>query len=745
MKKIISLLLTVVFIILPFTVCASSPSVNLLRENLLAKKGIVMTVSNGNVSDNNRFDGNGALATVNDGDEVTRTDIYGALDWDPPRYVGVLFTLNDVCYAEDIEIISGYPSLIDTYRVYASDSISNLYTQGNIVANEIACNGTEQTAAIGKNVQYIAVFGITYNGNLRLAEIKVNGRLPEIDPTALTAADYAAGLSVEGNTLRIGDKPVALQGANIPHFSWSNNGDGSDASIALNDAINDFGCKIVRLAVNPNYYVNGGTYKNTYKSAEQYRAYIDSFINELTAAKIAVVLDCHAYSGVYDTVVSFWDIAAPLYDSNELVMYDLVNEPISTWEIWYEGGDIILPDADSTQTHSIGMPALIDRIRAVSDNVIVLGGINWAYDLSGISVSSFNALAAERAAALGISEADYAAAYSVREPSRKGRGIMLSTHIYGSDEKHYTSMNWEASYGGVKGEFPILVGEYNPYFRNGQIDELNEKEIAFFQKIFKAINENGFSSTAWALGAEPFLTSHNGTISALGETVREFIATGGCTSLNGPENVLYQRFSAAYGVIVSKTNQNNIIQNSGFINQAYRDGNKVGNAIIARLVDGENTTHYDIYPYDDWYLGMVYAVNGRYPCYRISITSGLSGYPDRYRIYASDNRNTLFNSENMIENFSVSMSGDTVSFNIDRPVTYVAFIAEGYVRIKEITLEGTMFGDMNTDSALDGADMLLLRQYLLGHDVPFTSASDANENGISDIIDLVSLKKKAIK
>ena len=741
MKRLLSIALTAIMLILPFSTQATSPTVNLLRENLLSKRGVVMVVSTGQVSDNSRFDSNGALATVNDGDETTRTDIYGALDWDPPRYVGVLFTLNDVCFAQNIQITAGFPSYVDTYRVYASNNISNLYTSDNIVANEISCNGTEQTVTIGKEVQYIAVFGISYNGNMRMAEIKVNGCLPEVDPTLPTAADYAAGLSISGNTLKIGEKAVALQGANIPHFSWSTDGDGNDATIALNDAISDFGCKIVRLAVNPGFYVSGGTYKGVYKSAENYRALIDTFVTALTSARIAVVLDCHAYSGVYDTVVDFWDIAAPLYDANEMVMFDLVNEPISSWAVWYEGGDITLPDSGSTQTTSIGMPALIDRIRAVSDNVIVLGGINWAYDLSGISVSRFNDLAAERAPILGISTEAYTAAYSIREASRKGRGIMLDTHIYASDEKHYTEMNWFTSFGEVKDDFPILIGEYNPYFRSGQIDTLNEKEIAYYQKIFKVIKENGFSSTAWALGAEPYLTSHNGTISALGTVVREFITTGEFT-LSQPENLLYQRYDAAYAIIQRKSNQNNIQQNNGFINQAYIDGNKVGNSIISLLVDGESTTHYDIYPYDDWYLGMVYKMRDKYPCYRISITSGLAGYPDKYRIYASNELTTLFSNNSIVDNFETSISGDTVSFDFDRPIMFVAFLAEEYVRIKEITLEGTVFGDINRDSIINQDDLLDLRHELLGYDTEFISSSDVNVNGNVDITDLIALKKK---
>lgn len=743
MKRLLTVIIVTALILTSFSATATPAVTNLLMTHLSGKSGVLMNASTGTVSANDRFNSNGALATVNDGDEATRTDVYGALDWNPAQYVGVLFSLDDICYAQDVEIISGYQNLADTYRVYASENIADLYTSANIVANEIVCSGTAQTAVIGKSVQYVAVFGIAYNGNLRIAEIKVNGYPVPGNPNIPTAADYAAGLSVDGNKLKIGDKKVALQGANIPHFSWSVYGDGNDANVALNDAINTLGCKIVRLAVNPDFYLNGGTSKNVTRTAEQYRALIDNFVVQLTSARIAVVLDCHAYSGAYDTVVGFWDIAAQTYDSNEMVMFDLVNEPISSWQVWYEGGDITLPDGNNTQTTSIGMPALIDRIRTVSDNVVVLGGINWAYDLSGISESSFEQLASTRAQALGMTAEQYSAAYSVRTPERQGRGIMLSTHIYGNDDRKFQS-DWLASFGEVKNDFPILIGEYNPYYRNGQIDALNEREIAFFQKIFRTITENGFSSTAWALGAEPYLSDNHGNLTALGVAVGDFIANGKC-NFEQAENVLYSRFSAAYPIAQHKTS-GNITSNNGFINQAHSGGDSVGNNIIFLLIDGETSTHYDIYSYDDYYLGMVYVLNSTCPCYSISMVSGFAGYPDKYRIYASDNVTTLFSSENRIDNFNTVFAGDTVTFDIDRSVKYVAFLAEGYVRIKEVILQGTVFGDINKDGAINGEfDMPLLREAILGEEIGFTSACDVNSNGSIDVIDLIALKKRIIK
>lgn len=737
MKKTVSVLLGICILFSLFGFSINSESENLLQTNLADKKGIVMNVATGAVSDNDRFNSNGALATVTDGNEITRTDVYGALDWDPPRYVGVLFTLDTVCTLEDISVISGYSTLHDYYRIYVSDSIANLYTDGNMVADNLDCDGAEKAVPVNKQARFIAVLGVNYTGNLRIVEIKASGYPAPEDPHVPNSSDYAAGLYVNGNKLLIGTKSVSLQGVNIPHLSWSADGDGNDVYIALNTATNIWDCPIIRVAVNPQLYLNGGKGKSGNRTAQQYRELVDDIIGSITAKNIVAVLDCHAYSGVYDDVVAFWDIVAPRYDGNELVIYDLVNEPISSWEVWFEGGNITLPDANSTAKTSIGMPALIDRIRAVSDNVIAVGGIDWAYNLANVTGAGFASFASQRANVLGMDVSEYESAYSISAPSRKGRGIMLSSHIYSN-----SPLNWAASLSEAKQYFPVLIGEYNPYYRDGVLSELNAQETAYLQKIFRLVSDNGFSSTAWALGAEPYLTDHAGNITAIGTAVKEFVNTGKYES-EQPENLIYQYYSAATAIVQQKTT-GNIWGNNGFINQAHSGSNATGTKIVSYLIDSDTATHYDIYAYDDYFLGMVYQLDGTYPCYEVRMTSGLQGYPDRYRIFASANQSTIFSSENLIEDFSVDISGNTLTINIDRPVRYIAFLAQDYVRIKEVSLLGTVFGDLNVDREVNEADLTELRKRLLGEQSGFTSSGDVNNSGEIDICDLVALKNRII-
>ena len=712
-----------------------------MLTNLYSAQGLLMTISDGSVSYSDRFNGNGAIAAIADGNKTTHVDVYGAMDsgWVYPSYVGVLLTLDGEHFIDSIAITSGLKKYPDTYRIYASTKLDGLYSSSNVVADGIVCENSTETIDISGTYKYFAVFCTEFVGNQRIKEVEIFGKASEaVLPDVPSDEDYEDGLSTKGNRLYLGKTPVALRGANIPQFSWSAHGDGSSEK-ALYQAINEWNCSIVRLAVDPGVYVNGGVGpgngQTVSKTAAEFQAIIDRYVTALTDKGIAVVLDCHAYSGAYDTVVSFWDIAAPKYDDNELVMYGLVNEPISDWAVWYEGGTVNLPHGGSKS--SIGLPALLDRVRKLSDNVVVIGGIDWAFDLSGIATSGLVNLASQRAGSLGMSQSKYVERYSLLSGDRKGRGIVLDTHIYS-----HKSMNWDAALGAAAKEYPILVGEYNPYFRNGVLSSLNEQEKAFLQKIFRWITENGFSSTSWSLGAEPFLTDHAGNITAIGVAVKEFVKTGKWICAQD-ENLIYQHYSGAVAISQSVSG-GSVSQNNMFINQAHLNGEAIGSAIRTNIIDGETATHYDIYPWDGNYIGMRYDLDDTYACNEVRMTSGINGYTDKYKIFASDNLSELYSDKNVVENFTVEHNG-TVRYEIDRPVKYVAFLAEGYVRIKEFSLSGTVFGDMNADKLIDSQDIVLLRKQLLGNKTKNAARGDANRDGIIDIRDLVNIKKETIK
>ena len=77
--------------------------------------------------------------------------------------------------------------------------------------------------------------------------------------------------------------------------------------------------------------------------------------------------------------------------NNPAVIYDLYNEPHDvSWDVWQNGGRITdRPNgrkAGPARAYAcVGMQTLLDTVRATgAKNVVVAGGLDWAYDFSGI-------------------------------------------------------------------------------------------------------------------------------------------------------------------------------------------------------------------------------------------------------------------------------------------------------------------------------------------------------------------------
>lgn len=743
MKRPLSILICILLLVgtLGLSPCAETD--NLFTAHLQSAEGVLMTVFGGRVEYNSRFNQNGALSAIVDGNTTVAVDVYGALDWDTPRYVGVLLTLDDTYFGERVVIHSGYPNLNDTYRVYASDKLTNLYQESNRVADGLVVSGDAPgTVTIEKNIRYVAFFCTGYVGNQRIKEVQLFGTQKQEEESVENM-----GVVTRNKQLLLNDRPVALQGVNIPQFSWSSYGDGrttygqSDADTALNSVISGVWnqSKIVRLAIDPVLFVQGGVGsgagQTVSRSAEEYRALIDKFVKALTDREIVVVIDCHAYAGVTDEVVAFWQVAAPHFDDNEYCIFGLLNEPISDWTTYYEGGTVTVPGVGERQ--SIGMTALLDTVRSLSDNVVAIGGIDWAFDLSGIASTGFSALAKQRASALGITEAEYTERYALNTEARLGRGIVLDTHIYSNKP-----LDWDTAIGQAVKEYPVLVGEYNPYFRNGLIASLDDRDRAFYNKIFSWITVNGLSSTSWSLGAEPFLCDNRGNMTALGTAVRQFIENG-TWDTSCDRSLLYEHYKSAR-CIKTPTDRIRIATNNAFLSQAhYNNGAAMsGTDILRCITDGETDTHYDIYPMEDSYVGVEFTMDDVYAAGEIAVSSGINGYPDRYVIFASDNKTDLYSTANIIENASTDIVG-TVRFKIDKQVKYVAFLAQGYVRIKNISVNGVHIGDINGDLHKTAADVAMLKKIILGTDGDsLRSGADVTRDQSVDVRDLVHLKNE---
>ncbi|MFA6288003.1 MAG: glycoside hydrolase family 5 protein [Opitutaceae bacterium] len=270
------------------------------------------------------------------------------------------------------------------------------------------------------------------------AEVKKKAGQTAIVNAELALPSKTAELKVSGNKLVTADgAAVWLQGLNVIPLEWSPNGEGG-IPWSIHVAIDDWNANVIRLPVMENFWFGRGKSAHapagtvTSNDQEAYRAIVDSAV-KLAAAKGAyIVLDLHRFLTPDDKCVAFWKDAAARYKNNPAVLFDIFNEPHgTTWEVWQKGGPVEVKQKDGTSKtiQSVGMQALVDAVRGTgAKNIIVAGGLAYAYDLTGILKG-----------------------YALDD--RGGNGIMYATHFYNWHK------GWADHFLGVAEKYPVLVGE----------------------------------------------------------------------------------------------------------------------------------------------------------------------------------------------------------------------------------------------------------------------------------------------
>lgn len=313
-------------------------------------------------------------------------------------------------------------------------------------------------------------------------------------PEAAQPDQWPEELRVAGNRLEtVSGREVWLQGLAIPGLEIRPEGHGAVLSTRV--GIEDWKANVIRLAVRDEYWRGEGD--PTVNSAGQndggaaYRATIDSAVNMAANRGAYLVIDNHRYRAVRPEHLAFWREIAEKYKNHPAVLFDIINEPHSiTWEVWRDGGFVeekpkttvdesaFLSDEDKKKTHgfeSPGMQRVVDVIRATgARNIIIAGGLDWAYDLSGV-----------------------ADGHALSDPD--GNGIMYSTHIYP------WKRGWEEKVLRAAALYPIFVGEVGADVKKmswlpAEVQEDPETWVpdmlGFIQK--HRLNWTGWSFHVWA-------------------------------------------------------------------------------------------------------------------------------------------------------------------------------------------------------------------------------------------------------
>jgi len=245
-------------------------------------------------------------------------------------------------------------------------------------------------------------------------------------------------IRVSGNRLVDPEgREVWLQGVHVVSMEWNPRGESVLNSIRV--AIDDWKANVIRLSVKPDYWFGTGS------DPAAYQALIEAAVTMTANRGAYLLIDNHTYRAPRQSDIRFWTEVATKYKNHPAVLFDLMNEPHTiSWEIWRNGGfvderktkadedNFLAPEEKEKAKmgyQSPGMQKLVEVVRATgAKNIIVAGGLDWAYDLSGILKG-----------------------YALED--KTGNGIMYSAHIYP------WKSDWQGKVLDIAAVHPIFVGE----------------------------------------------------------------------------------------------------------------------------------------------------------------------------------------------------------------------------------------------------------------------------------------------
>lgn len=288
---------------------------------------------------------------------------------------------------------------------------------------------------------------------------------------------------------------VLLRGVNVASMEWSSDGQGRVLqTVAV--AIRDWHANIIRLPLSQDRWFGYGPEQADGGGA--YRALTHQIVDYCASNRCYIILDLHwsdcnewgrnmGQHSMPDTnSLVFWRDLARVYANNPAVLYDLYNEPHDvSWDVWLNGGVVTdKPNARHAMGppktfEAVGLQSLLDAVRATgANNVVVAGGLDWAYDFSGIL-----------------------AGHQLSDPH--GNGVIYANHCY--DNKHDSVDAWVAKMEAASARVPLIVSEFGGVSGPSRV----APDDNWLLHVLRSLNEHHWSWTAWDLhtAAKPNLIS----------------------------------------------------------------------------------------------------------------------------------------------------------------------------------------------------------------------------------------------
>ena len=243
-----------------------------------------------------------------------------------------------------------------------------------------------------------------------------------------------------------------MRGVNCASLEWSNDGDGHILK-TIEVAVKEWRADLIRLPLSQDRWF--GKAPDQQDAGAGYRAMVRQVVDVCSSSNAYIILDLHWSDagewgkniGQHDlpdqNSILFWKDLASVYRDDPAVLFDLYNEPSHIgWDQWFKGGPLTETDKKTKVTltyESVGMPALLAAMRSTgAKNVVIVGGINWAYEVGGIIEGR-----------------------ELSDPT--GNGVIYASHPYPHSYAGIgleTIAQWAARMEAFNRKFPLIVTEF---------------------------------------------------------------------------------------------------------------------------------------------------------------------------------------------------------------------------------------------------------------------------------------------
>ncbi|HEV2471771.1 MAG TPA: cellulase family glycosylhydrolase, partial [Chthonomonadales bacterium] len=263
-------------------------------------------------------------------------------------------------------------------------------------------------------------------------------------------------------------------------MEWTSDGEGHILT-TVKTAIEDWHVNIIRLPLSQDRWF--GKAPEQKDGGAAYRALVKQVVDLCRSNNCYILLDLH-WSDADDwgkqigqhlmpdeNSLAFWKDFAKVYRNNPAVLFDLYNEPHDVpWDVWRDGGTVTerMRFSGSEITYrAVGMQQLLDAVRAAgARNVVVAGGLNWAYDMTGFLNGK-----------------------QLSDPH--GNGVIYANHNY--PIKGDTVAQWLAEMETAAARVPVIVSEFGA----GSFGRAGNQGDQWIRSVLQILHDKRWNWIAW--------------------------------------------------------------------------------------------------------------------------------------------------------------------------------------------------------------------------------------------------------